>query len=250
MPQEKINLDNITIVLIETLSSGNIGSIARAMKNMGFSDLRLVNPKSNHFDEQAKRLAHGSHDILENIKVFPCLEEAISDCPLLIATSHKTVRNTQKTFSAREIGQNIIPYCKNNKVAILFGREDHGLSNFDVNRCIWTINIPAARPYPSLNISQAVMLICYELFMFHTPEKVAFMPKLVPSYELDKFYEEVQKIIEMAGFRHKNNRPSVFTGALKRILGRTGLEHQDLKVLYKLFDQFRCIAKKSKMDNP
>ncbi len=243
MTTSPLNFENIVIVLVEPRSAGNIGSTVRAMTNMGFSDLRLVNPREPHTDEQAKRLAHGCGEQLAATKVFSTLEEALADCTTVVATSHKPKRYKQESCSARELGHKIAPFTEKNKVAILFGPENHGLSNDEVKGCPWLVNIPAARDYPSLNLSQSVLVICYELFLSTVKAEESF-PELVGQKQMETFYQRVLEIIDKAGFRHKNNDSSIFMRCLRRIFGRTGLDPQELKVLYKLFSQFEYLRRK------
>lgn len=232
-----LNLDNIVIVLVETISPGNVGSVARAIKNMGISNLRLVNPKRDHLNEEARRLAHGALDTLEQAKVFSSISDAISDCTTVVATSHKPVRYKIRSYTAREIGPFLIPYCTENKVAILFGREDHGLNNDEIKLGSYLLNIPTYRDYPAINLSKAVMLVCYELFM--TTSNTTFThSKLKTQEEMEKFYGIVLRMINQAGFRHKNNDPSIFMSAVKRIFNRSGLEEHEMSILIKLFSQF------------
>lgn len=243
--EKKLSLDrdNVAIILVEPLSAGNIGSVARAMTNMGFHDLRLVNPQINHLALQAHWLAHASEKILDHAQVFPTISEAVADCALMVATSQKKTRNRQESFSSRELGSKLIPYCQQNKVAILFGRENHGLSNEEINLCTWLVNIPTATPYPSLNLSQAVMVVCYELFMASADSgSCEALPRLVGNKEMELFYKNIVEIIDMAGFRHKNETNDIFVGALRRVFGRTGLDEHEISVLYKLFSQFKILG--------
>ncbi len=245
--EEKLNRDNVAIILVEPLSSGNIGSVARAMTNMGFGDLRLVNPQINHLALQAHWLAHASEHILDRAQIFPTISEAVADCALLVATSQKKNRNRQESFSSRELGPKLAPYCRSNKVAILFGRENHGLANEEVNLCTWLVNIPTATSYPSLNLSQAVMVVCYELFVASVPANSESLPQLVGNKDMELFYKNIVEIIDLAGFRHKNETTDIFVGALRRVFGRTGLDNHELSVLYKLFSQCKNLAKKKEL---
>lgn len=239
-----LNLANIAIVLVETISPGNIGAVARATKNMGIDDLRLVCPKKDHLCEEAKRLAHGAVNHLESSKVFSSVQEATQDCTLVAATSHDKVRYKIQSYKARDVGNYLAPYTANNKIAILFGREDTGLNNNDIKQCSLLINIPTFRDYPAINLSKAVMIVCYELFMTSTKIEHHY-PELVNQKEMENFYHVVHKMIDSAGFRHKNNDPSIFMDSLRRIFGRTGLEMHEMDVLIKLFSQF-TYAKKNK----
>lgn len=245
---ETLNRGRIAIVLVEPITAGNIGSVARAMVNMGFPDLRLVNPKCDHLNEQARCMAHGSEQMLKQARLFPSLTEAIADCSLVVASSHEKVRNSQVCLSSKELGEKLVPYCVHNQVAILFGREDSGLTNDEVNLCAWVVSIPAASSYPSLNLAQAAMLICYELFLSSVPPLVPHIPELVGNHAMELFYRNVLEILDRSGFRHKNGRSEIFIGALRRIFGRTGFEERDLRVLYKLFNQVKFILEQQQTE--
>jgi len=153
----------IVFILVNPAVPGNIGAAARAMKTMGFRDLRLVNP-GNHLGEEARLLAHASGEILESAKVFPSLKEAILDIDLVIGTTsrRRTVRN--RFFLLRELPEVLREKGKTVKsLAIVFGSEESGLSNDDANLCHILSTVPMAIKYPSLNLSQAVMIYAYEL---------------------------------------------------------------------------------------
>jgi tRNA (cytidine32/uridine32-2'-O)-methyltransferase len=214
------------------------------MVTTGLSDLRLVNPVANPLDEMAFTMAHGSHELLQKAKTFPTLAEAVADCSLVVATSHEIIRNRQKAMRSREMGMKLAPYCRENKVAILFGRESCGLHNSEINLCTWVVNIPAASSYPSLNLAQAVMVISYELFMASTISTFQFSP-LADNATMERFFQYVQEILDLAGFHHRNNRPSIFLGVLRRIFTRTGLEEREVKALYKLFSQLKNSIQKT-----
>lgn len=228
------------------MTAGNIGSVARAMTNMGLHDLRLVHPIADPQAEEAKKLAHGANELLSHAKNYTTLAEAISDCSLAVATSHKPARYHQESCQVYELGTKLAPYCQNNKAAILFGRENHGLSNEEVNCCAWLVHIPTAVDYPSLNLAQAVMVICYELFLASIPESATPQPKLAATKDVEHFLHYTKELLDLVGFQHKNNRPELFIGILRRIFMRIGLENRDLNALYKLFRQFHTLAQTQK----
>ena len=213
----KLNRDNVAIVLVEPIRGGNIGSVARGMINMGFSDLRIVNPEVDPLNDEARMMAHGSVELLEKAKIFKRLEEAVADCALIVGTSHKVKRDGHPTLSAREIGPKLAPYCEKNKVAILFGRESRGLSNEELYLCTWLVNIPSHSFYPSLNLAQAVLVVCYELFMASTTAKISAMPELAQNVDVEKFLDYVSQLLDMAGFHHKNGVEAVYRAALRRV---------------------------------
>jgi tRNA/rRNA methyltransferase/tRNA (cytidine32/uridine32-2'-O)-methyltransferase len=155
-------MDHIRIVLVGTSHPGNIGAAARAMKNMGIHDLRLVNPKTFPHKEATVR-ASSADDILASAQVYTDLADAVADCELVYATSARTRTLNWVPVSAQEAGEQIISQPQK-KMAILFGNERSGLSNDELNIAHHRIYIPTSESYSSLNLAQAVQVICYELF--------------------------------------------------------------------------------------
>lgn len=154
-------LQNIRIVLVETSHSGNIGSAARAMKTMGLSNLYLVSPKS--VDEQSIALAAGADDVVRNAHIVDTFEQAIEDCSLVIGTSAR-LRHLQSTLiEPRECAEKASIH--QGQVAVVFGRERVGLTNEELLKCHYHLNIPANPEYSSLNLAMAVQLISYEIRM-------------------------------------------------------------------------------------
>ncbi|MEA3503982.1 MAG: tRNA/rRNA methyltransferase [Bacteroidota bacterium] len=148
-------------ILVEPAVPENIGASARAIKTMGFNELRLVNP-GNHLANEAKWLAHASGEILEDAKVFSTLEEATKDIDFLVASSAKKRNIKHDYYPIEEVSQ-IIENKKEiiNTIGIVFGREESGLTNSEINLCDIVSFIPLHTTYPSLNLSQAVMLYAY-----------------------------------------------------------------------------------------
>lgn len=154
---------DIVFVLVEPQVPENIGASARALKTMGFSDLRLVNT-DNHKAPAAAWLAHGSGDILDNAQVFASVSEAVKDCQLTIGTSAKLRNGFRELITPKALNTQLgAQQSMLERVAIVFGREDRGLSNGELSACQQITSIPLINSYPSLNLSQAVMLYAYEL---------------------------------------------------------------------------------------
>ena len=159
-----MNLDNIRIVLVETTHPGNIGGAARAMKNMGLLNLFLVNPKS-HPDPKSTWRAASANDVLEQATVVDCLEDAIADCHFVVGTSARQRRIPWPSLDARSCALKISQLKQNERVAILFGREDRGLTNEQLCLCNLHLQIPTSDTYSSLNVAMAVQIICYDLLI-------------------------------------------------------------------------------------
>ncbi len=159
-------------ILVEPAVPENVGASARALKTMGFNELRLVNP-CHFMNTKAKQLAHGSHDILENARVYETLSQAAEDCHFVIGTSAKHRRVKHDYYMITEIAE-LISNKKHiiSKIGIVFGREDHGLENAELKACDMISYIPMKTVYPSLNLAQTVMIYAYELSRLNVTPQV------------------------------------------------------------------------------
>ena len=157
-------LNSVKIVLVGTTHPGNIGAAARAMKNMGFRNLSLVKPKEFPSDVATYR-SKAAKDILENAFIFNNLEEAVVDCELVIGTSARDRKVPWPILSPKESAEEVSKSLKIHKIAIVFGREDRGLTNEELGLCNYHVHIPTDPEYSSLNLSQAVQILVYEIRM-------------------------------------------------------------------------------------
>ena len=151
--------DNIYFVLVNPREPGNIGAAARAIKNMGFKNLQLVNPPENFIEGHDFWLACHATDLLKEAEVYQSLKDALSDKALVAGTSRRTGKKRGLILPLEEAAKEIRKAASNNRVAILFGREDRGLTNEEVEECGFLINIPTSEDAPSLNLAQAVLLV-------------------------------------------------------------------------------------------
>ena len=160
---------NIHFILVEPAVPENVGASARAIKTMGFNSLRLVNP-CDHLSDKARWLAHGSNEILEAAQLYNSLKEAVKDMDLIIGTTANTKRSSKQDFhSSRGLAGIISGKAEGlENIAIVFGREESGLTNEELQLCDIASSIPLAAPYPSVNLSQAVMLYAYDLSTLHS----------------------------------------------------------------------------------
>ncbi|MCP4598778.1 RNA methyltransferase [Neptuniibacter sp.] len=155
---------SIRIVLVNTTHPGNIGGVARAMKNMNFDELHLVAPKKfPHVNADAR--ASGATDLLENAVVHETLEEAIADCQIVVGTSARGRHIPWPVVDPRELASIVGPLSAEKKVAVVFGREDRGLTNEELHLCHYHVHIPSNPDFSSLNLAAAVQVITYELRM-------------------------------------------------------------------------------------
>ncbi len=155
-------LARIRIVLINTTHPGNIGAAARAMKVMGLSSLHLVTPKIFPHAE-ATAMASGADDLLQSARVHESLDSALADCSLVLGTSARLRSLPMPMLDVRRASEQALEESASREVAILFGRERYGLTNEEMQRCHYLVNIPSNPAYSSLNLAQAVQIIGYEL---------------------------------------------------------------------------------------
>ena len=157
-------LSHIKIVLVETTHPGNIGAVARAMKNMAMANLWLVSPKIFPSAEATSR-ASGADDVLAKATICKSLQEAIADCQIVIGASARCRTISWPEMTPRECAEHVVPNGSDNKIAIIFGRENSGLKNHELDLCHFLLRIPCNSEYSSLNIAAAVQVVCYELFI-------------------------------------------------------------------------------------
>jgi len=224
-------LDNIRIVLINTFHPGNIGAAARAMKNMGLTQLYLVEPEAFPHEEADARAA-GAKDLLENATIVDTLAEAIADCQLVIGTSART----QRTFSlpllpAREGAQKIVTEAQTGQTALVFGRETMGLHNHELQQCNIHVYIPANPEYPVLNVSQAIQLLCYEVFMAAENKDYETTQEEYPRQkEMTLFYQHLERVLRMTNFIIPQHEGKVLE-KLRRFFNRSRPERTELNML-------------------
>lgn len=215
---------------MEPRGPGNIGASARAIKNMGFKNLELVKP-GEFLSDEARGMACNAADVLEKAKVYQNLEDAIWDKSLIIGTSRRVGRRRGLILPIKNGAARIKAVARKNRVAILFGREDKGLTNKEVEKCGLLITIPADISFPSLNIAQGVMLVAYELS--HNTFK-AESPTLVRQGELEALYMHIRSTVKLLDYMPAGSRdPGVkIMRNLKHLIGRAGLTEWELQMLH------------------
>lgn len=230
------NLKEIRVILFEPREPGNIGSVARAMKGMGLSQLYLVNPVPFREAKPAWYMAHGATDVIENCQVVDVLEEALDGIQFLVGTTHrKRGERLPPCVPARKAAQRIAAISQNQKVAVLFGREDFGLSSHQISMCQLTASVPMATKNPSLNLAQAVQILAYEIFL----ASVKVMPTEEYEYaevtQIEAFYGRVTDLLKTVGVTPYNHDWETYLRSLRRVFSRTRLETRDIATLDMIF---------------
>lgn len=233
-------LDNIRIVLVETSHTGNMGSVARAMKTMGLKHLYLVNPIVKP-DSQTIALAAGASDIIQQHCLTSSLDDAIADCELVIGTSARQRSLAWPLLDSRECGAKIVQSSQHSKVALVFGRERVGLTNQELQKCHYHVAINTNPEYSSLNLAMAVQVLCYEIRMMATANQHP-LNKPINEYptatELEQFYHHLQQSLLEIQFI-KENHPGMIMEKLRRLFTRSHLEKQELNILRGILTAFQ-----------
>lgn len=220
-----------SIVLVNTSHPGNIGATARAMKNMGLSELRLVDPQRYPSAEATAR-ASGADDLLADARRFETLDEAIADAVLVVGASARNRSLPLPMLDPRSCAELVYQQQDPGAVAILFGRERSGLTNAELDRCHQLVQIPTNPEYPSLNIAAAVQVIVYELRM--RAGRVTGTGRAAMDYataaQMEQFYEHLEDTLVTLEFLHPEN-PKQLMRRLRRLFGRVRPDQNEINIL-------------------
>jgi tRNA/rRNA methyltransferase len=239
LSEAPMSLDRVRVVLVRAKSSGNVGSVARAMKNMGLADLCLVAPRRYRPHVAAKMAVHAS-DTLERVKLCGSLGEAIADCGWVVGTTCRPGPYRGRALSPREAAPEILSVSSGNRVALVFGPEDHGLSNDELKLCHELVTIPTDSGYASLNLAQAVLVCLYELFLArHAHRSPA--PTLATSDRLERMYRNLGRALVRIGFLHGAN-PEHIMFTVRRIFGRARLDPREVAIWLGIARQIEWFA--------
>ena len=269
------HLSHIRIVMVNTTLPANIGSALRAMKTMGLSELVLVAPKTYpHPDIDA--LAAGATDLIEKIKIVESLEEAIADCHLVFGTSARSRTIPWPLLDVRPAAEKSVHAVieKQQRVAIIFGREDRGLTNEELALANYHVTIPVNPDYGVLNVAQAIQIVCYEMRMAvlaqqpvaappnqstdqsqdaleHQPAQIERMPvtdqqsmqwdePLVNQAQMQQFYPHLEKMLAEIEFMDPEN-PRLLPLRLRRLFGRIQLDRMEYHLLRGIFTRVQAL---------
>jgi len=268
--------DNLSFVLVEPKESGNIGASARAIKNMGFMNLCMVSPPALLTDE-ARWFACNALDVLESARSYPDVHSAIRDKAIVVGTSRRTGKHRGMILPVEQGARQIIERAKSGKVAILFGREDKGLLNEEVDECGLLLTIPTSKEHRSLNLAQAVLIVAYELLKAgyedqakgmgqeetakgkgqrakgekqkQTPrmmESGEFGTRLVSYEEISALYHRMTETLKLLEYIPRGDRDleAKIMQNLKHFIARSGLTDWELNMMHGILSQ---IEKKVKI---
>jgi tRNA/rRNA methyltransferase len=224
-----VNLGQVSLILVQPHIPENIGAAARAMNNMGLSRLVLVDPQNYDLSRVRKTATAGSIHLVEEMAVYGDLNEALDPYHYVVGTTARTGASRPAMSNPRTLAHDLIPLSLDNRVAILFGPEDRGLSNEQLQYCHTIVRIPTA-PFSSLNLAQAVLIICYEMFLAGREDRPASVPRLASTFELEGMYEHIKSVATTIGFIDPQN-PEHWMRNIRRFLSRYRLRARETRII-------------------
>jgi len=227
--EKKLPLQNIAVILVEPQIPENIGAAARAMVNMGIRHLSVVRPKNYDLSRILKTATGPSADLVRGMEVHDDLLPAIGPYGYVAGTTARVGAHRPTLTSPRELALDLIPIAQNNRVALLFGPEDRGLSNDHLRYCHTIATVHTAN-FSSLNLAQAVMVFCYELFLAAQAPVVKAEPRLANKFELEGMYDHLKDVLSKIGFLDPQN-PEHWMLNVRRFLSRTPLRAREVRVI-------------------
>ena len=230
---------NLCVVLVEPKGAGNIGSVARVMKNFGFGELRLVQPRASHLGAEARNMAVTAIDLLERARVYENLALALSDRNLSLGTTRRFGKYREELLYPAEAATTIAALAKTARAAIVFGPEDTGLKTEDLDLCQYCVTIPTHPDLPSMNLAQAVAVCLYEVSLkFSSPpaEDKTRGKRPALGKNLEAMFVQMREVLLEVGFLNPQN-PEHLVRILRRMLARQGLTEHEVQILRGLWDK-------------
>jgi TrmH family RNA methyltransferase len=221
----------IRIVLVDTAHPGNIGAVARAMKNMGLTELHLVRPKFFPNSEATAR-SSGAHDVLETARVHETFAAAVADCGLVVGTSARQRHLPWELVEPRACAHQVVQAGQDGHAALVFGSERYGLSNSELSSCNLMVTIPTNPEYSSLNVAMAVQVLAYEIWLLlrqPLPPLQREVP-LATADEVQRLYVHIEEVLEEIDFRDRTGGGQLMT-RIRRLFNRAQLDQNETNIL-------------------
>ncbi|HKM16254.1 MAG TPA: RNA methyltransferase [Marinospirillum sp.] len=256
-------LKAIKIVLVGTSHPGNIGGVARAMKNMGLAELCLVAPRAQFPHHEAVLRSVGATDILDNAKIYDCLEDAVADCTLVAGSSARSRHLPWPLLNPRQLAERLEQELTHSehRIALVFGREDRGLSNEELHLCHLHVHIPCNPDFSSLNLAAAVQVLTYELRMAvlaaeekQTPSKTLpfgteWDTPFANGETLEHFFNHLERTLIDINFHNPDN-PRLLMSRLRRLYMRARPDTIEMNMLRGILTLTQQAANKNAATKP
>jgi len=237
-----MNLNNLTVVLVESRGERNIGSVARAMANFGVTDLRLVAPKVDHLDDEARKMAVKASVLLEQATVYPDLQSALNDCHYAYATTRRFGKYRVDFHHPDSAAAELLPLLDVGRVAMVFGREDKGLLTEELDLCQRLITIPTCGSIASMNLAQSVVICLYEVGkqFGEASGKVQEARKLATVEHLETLFTHMRETLLDIKYLNPQN-PEHIMRSYRQMFGRAALDDREVRILRGLMSEIALV---------
>ena len=225
-------MSNLRVVLVEPQEAGNVGAVARVMKNFGFRDLWIAGQHPQLLPV-AGWWASGADDLLASVHFTTTLHEAVADAHLVVATTSSRGRTTPADYTPRTLSLELSRLTEKQTLALVFGREDSGLTREELMLCQRTAVIPTNEAFPTMNLAQAAGVFCYELSSI---ERAPVERTLAPAAMIERMHERFESLLLEAGFLHTNNPDRIYDD-IRQILGRASLDEREATIVLGMIRQ-------------
>lgn len=241
----KANLENIAIVLVKPKYPENIGSVARCAMNMGIRRLMAVSPANADRERMLKMATHEAAGLVESMETYDSISSALAGFQYVVGTTSRSGRHRRAEMTPRDLAGDVVDLSQNNTVALLFGPENTGLSNDELKYCHAAVTIPTAG-FASINLSQAVMIIIYEIFIASDPQPmtVPVIPRLASLEELEGMYTDLRAILDRIGYLKPGSEEHAFE-QLRTFFCRLRLLSKDVRMIRGICRQLRWFSQHS-----
>ena len=237
-----MNLNNLSIVLVESRGERNIGSVARAMANFGVTDLRLVAPKVDHLHDEARKMAVKASVLLEQASVYPDLKAALNDCHYAYATTRRFGKYRVDFHHPDSAAAELLSLLEGGRVAMVFGREDKGLKTEELDLCQRLITIPTGGSIASMNLAQSVVICLYEVAKQHGEQngKGQGGRKLATVEDLEILFAHMRETLLEIKYLNPQN-PEHIMRSYRQIFGRAALDDREVRILRGLMSEIALV---------
>ncbi len=244
---DRVDLHNVSIVLHRPRYPENIGAAARAMRNMGIAQLLVVDPQNFDYTKICRMATHAALDVVKRMQVHETLSDALAEFSFVVGTTARLGGQRKAISTPSRLAARLVPISVQNKIAVVFGPEDRGLTNREIRHCHTLVHIPTAE-FSSLNLAQAVMVLCYELFCYRDAGKeVSPIPRLANRRELEAMYGQLKDVLMRISFINPDN-PDYFMNNFRQFFSRLPLRAKEVRIIRGLCRQIDWYGEKCRQD--
>ncbi len=241
-----MSFNNIHFILVRPQMGENIGFVARAIKNFNITKLRIVDPRCNWPSQKALATSVGANDVLKSSKIYNSVNKSIADLRVVFASTSRIRKVNKKIISILDLRKKI---KKKQKIGIMFGPEDSGLSNDELNCANYLVKIPTNRKFSSLNLSHSAIIFCFQLFQHFSNKKViynsTYKSSVAKKSQVNKFLNFIINELDKKGFLQPDHKRKSMIRNINNIFHRLNLSEQEIHILLGIFSTLNGFNKKS-----